>query len=54
VEADGTALPLRYADSLWTLLAISGGHPVTVAGEWQPDGLVPLTVWHGDQAVALS
>jgi hypothetical protein len=53
-EADGTALPLRYADSLWTLLAISGGHPVTVAGEWQPDGLVPLTVWHGDQAVALS
>jgi hypothetical protein len=53
-QADGTALPLRYADSLWTLLAISGGHPVTVAGEWQPDGLVPLTVWHGNQAVALS
>ncbi len=53
VGADGTAVPLRYADSLWTLLAVSGGHPVTVAGEWQPDGLVPLTVWHGDQAVAL-
>jgi len=53
VGPDGTAVPLRYADSLWTLLAVSGGHPVMVAGEWQPDGLVPLTVWHGDQAVAL-
>jgi hypothetical protein len=54
VDADGLALPLRYADSLWTLLAVSGGYPVTVAGEWQPGGLTPLTVWHGDQAVALS
>jgi hypothetical protein len=53
VDRDGSALPMRYADSLWTLLAVSGGHPVTVAGEWQPGGLIPLTVWHGDQAVAL-
>jgi hypothetical protein len=53
VDAGGAALPLRYAESLWTLLAVSGGHPVTIAGEWQPDGLTPLTVWHGDQAVGL-
>jgi hypothetical protein len=53
VDADGAALPLRYAESLWTLLAVSGGHPVTIAGEWQPDALTPLTVWHGDQAVGL-
>jgi hypothetical protein len=52
-EPDGTALPLRYAESLWTLLAVSGGHPVTVAGEWAPDGLTALTVWHGNQAVGL-
>jgi hypothetical protein len=52
-EPDGTALPLRYAESLWTLLAVSGGHPVTVAGEWTPDGLTALTVWQGNAAVAL-
>ncbi|MCW2934005.1 MAG: hypothetical protein JWM19_4967 [Actinomycetia bacterium] len=49
----GTSLPLRYSESLWTLLAVSGGNPVTVAGEWTPDGLTALTVWHGGQAVRL-
>jgi hypothetical protein len=53
VDGDGAALPLADPDSLWTLLAVSGGHPVTVAGEWQPDGLVALTTWHGNEAVAL-
>jgi hypothetical protein len=53
VDAGGAALPMRYAESLWTVLAVSGGHPVTIAGEWQPDGLTPVTVWHGDQAVGL-
>jgi hypothetical protein len=53
VDDAGTALPLAGRESLWTLLAVSGGHPVTVAGEWHPDGLVALTAWHGDQAVAL-
>jgi hypothetical protein len=49
----GAALPLLGRDSLWQLLAVSGGHPVTVAGEWSPAGLTALTVWHGDQAVPL-
>ena len=49
----GLALPLAERDSLWTLLAVSGGRPVTVAGEWHPDGLVALTTWHGEQAVTL-
>ena len=49
----GNALPLASRESLWTLLAISGGHPVTVAGEWHPDGLLALTAWHGDRAVPL-
>jgi hypothetical protein len=53
-DRSGAALPLRETDSLWTLLAVSGGHRVTVAGEWHPDeGLLPLTVWLDDQAVAL-
>lgn len=49
----GAALPLAERESLWTLLAISGGNPVTVAGEWNGERLLPLTAWHGDQAVAL-
>jgi hypothetical protein len=53
IDRTGAALPLAERESLWTLLAVSGGGPVTVAGEWHPDGLLPLTVWHRDQAVVL-
>jgi hypothetical protein len=53
IDRTGAALPLAERESLWTLLAVSGGHPVIVAGEWHPDGLLPLTVWHRDRAVTL-
>jgi hypothetical protein len=53
VDGTSAALPLADRGSLWTLLAVSGGRPVTVAGEWHPDGLVALTTWHADQAVTL-
>ncbi|WP_280241857.1 DUF5691 domain-containing protein [Nocardia abscessus] len=43
-ESDGTALPIRPGEQPWTLLAVSGGHPVTVVGEWSPDGLAPISV----------
>ena len=52
-DATGAALPLLGQESLWRLLAVSGGNPVTVAGEWSPAGLTALTVWHGCQAVPL-
>ena len=29
------------------LLALSGGHPLTVCGEWDGHTLLPLSVWHG-------
>ncbi|MFG1699368.1 SWIM zinc finger family protein [Nonomuraea sp. NPDC049309] len=29
----------------WRLIAVSGGHPLTVAAEWTPVGLRPLTTW---------
>jgi hypothetical protein len=45
-DADGQALPLHPgAGDCWPLLALSGGHPLTVAGEWTPRGLWPLTAW---------
>lgn len=53
VDEAGAAVPLAERDSLWTLLAVSGGHPVTVAGEWHGQTLLPLTVWHHDEAVSL-
>jgi len=53
LDETGAALPLAEQESLWTLLAVSGGHPVTVAGEWHGRRLLPLTVWHQDQAVPL-
>jgi hypothetical protein len=37
----------------WTLLAVSGGHPVGLAGEWQDGALRPLTVWAEGRTVAL-
>ncbi|MET9338265.1 hypothetical protein [Nonomuraea sp. NPDC003804] len=38
----------------WRLIAVSGGRPLTVAAEWTPRGLVPLTAWDEQgQAVIL-
>lgn len=43
----GDALPLhpRFAQG-WTLLAVSGGHPVWLFGEWNGEHLLPLAVRH--------
>ncbi|WP_343980113.1 SWIM zinc finger family protein, partial [Streptosporangium amethystogenes] len=39
-------LPLHpSAGTPWRLVATSGGHPLTVAVEWTPRGLRPLTTW---------
>ncbi|MDA0633257.1 SWIM zinc finger family protein [Nonomuraea sp. MCN248] len=38
---------------VWRLLAVSGGHPVTVAAEWTPRGLRPLTTWDADGTVVI-
>ncbi|MEU8246146.1 SWIM zinc finger family protein [Nonomuraea sp. NPDC048916] len=45
--------PLHPRDhDLWRLLAVSGGHPVTVAAEWTPHGLRALTTWD-DEGLAV-
>jgi hypothetical protein len=49
---DGGAVPLATTDP-WRLLAASGGRPMTVAGEWTPGGLVPLTGWYDEGRVVL-
>jgi len=54
-DAAGDAVPLHPgAGGCWPLFALSGGHPLTVAGEWTPRGLWPLTAWdEGGRVVPL-
>ncbi|MGR6916499.1 SWIM zinc finger family protein [[Actinomadura] parvosata] len=47
-------LPLHpRAHDPWRLIAVSGGHPVTVAAEWTPQGLRPLTTWDDDETAVI-
>ncbi|MEU6037354.1 SWIM zinc finger family protein [Actinomadura sp. NPDC047616] len=52
MDEAGDALALRPTDP-WRLLAVSGGHPVTFAGEWTPRGLRPLAAWHEDEGMVV-
>ncbi|WP_233434546.1 DUF5691 domain-containing protein [Nocardia yamanashiensis] len=52
VESDGTALPVAIGDGEpWRLLGLSGGHPVTVIGEWTAAGLLPLSAFTAGEIV---
>ena len=48
-DCDGKSLPLspRFTRG-WELLAISGGHPVSLFGEWDGQTLLPMAVSSGD------
>jgi hypothetical protein len=54
-DTAGDTLPIHPgAGPCWPLFALSGGTPLTVAGEWTPRGLWPLTAWdEGGRAVPL-
>lgn len=54
VDPDGFALPLDPASGdPWRLLAITGGRPTTVTGEWSAGGLRPLGAWSEGRLVRL-
>jgi hypothetical protein len=53
VDPAGTALPLAQDTDIWQLLALSGGHPAPVFGEWISQRLHPLSVEIDNQLVAL-
>jgi hypothetical protein len=53
-DISGDALPLRAAPgSLWRLMAVSGGAPLMMAGEWDGDSLIPLSAWSSTRLVGL-
>lgn len=53
VDADGAAVPLVAGPELWSLVALTGGRPADVFGEWDGHQFLPLTVWSDDGAVPL-
>jgi hypothetical protein len=52
-QEDGAALPVVPASLGPRLLAISGGHPVMLVGEWNGSSLRPLSVLAGTRLVGL-
>ncbi|RDI68678.1 SWIM zinc finger family protein [Nocardia pseudobrasiliensis] len=54
-ESDGAALPLaRTADAPWRLCGLSGGHPLTVIGEWTVDGLAPVSAFAAAEIIDIA
>ena len=50
----GRQLPLATDDqTAWKLLAVSGGRPVPLLGEWEEDRIRPLGVWVDGEMVVL-
>jgi hypothetical protein len=52
-DEDGAALALAPETDIWQLLALSGGHPVRLFGEWIDERLHPLSVEIDDRLVPL-
>jgi hypothetical protein len=44
---------LNKGNKGWKMLALSGGHPITVFGEWSGELFVPLSVVSEDRVIAL-
>jgi hypothetical protein len=53
-DSHNEALPLSVRfSSQWELFALSGGHPVTVFGQWDGFSFLPLAVWAGKRNIQL-
>jgi hypothetical protein len=53
-DAEGLALPLaRRFTRGWRLLALSGGRPLALFGEWDGEALLPLSAWAEGRFVVL-
>jgi hypothetical protein len=50
----GKRLGLVVQDRVgWKLMALSGGRPLQLLGEWEEDGVVPLAAWTEERMVVL-
>lgn len=46
-------LAIQLQGEMWPVLALSGGHPITVFGEWDGYILTVLSAWHQDEVISL-
>ena len=53
VDGDGHTVALSAGADVWTLLALSGGAPVDLFGEWTGDRLHPVSLMAGGRLVAV-
>ena len=51
-DSDARLLRLK-SDSGWKLLALSGGHPLTIFGEWNGRSLLPVSAWTDGRHIEL-
>ena len=48
-DAEGREVQMRMSvDDGWQLAALSGGHPLSIFGEWLGERLRPLSAWRGE------
>ena len=52
-DSQNQAIPFIVQGEIWPLLALSGGNPVTVFGEWDGQQLSALSAWQGQEVLAL-
>ena len=53
-DVNGRLLSLRLEPmSGWTLMALSGGHPIAIFGEWNGRSLLPISAWADGRYVEL-
>ena len=54
-DVNGRLLSLRSESSNgWKLMALSGGHPITIFSEWNGRSLLPISAWAEDRYVELN
>ncbi len=45
-DAEARTLPMTLSEArTWVLVSLSGGHPISLAGEWDGGSLTPLSAW---------
>jgi len=54
IDSDGRTLPIDPGfDQGWTLMALGGGHPIAIFGEWDGERLLPLSARTADTFIRL-
>ncbi|MBK7871018.1 MAG: SWIM zinc finger family protein [Saprospiraceae bacterium] len=54
IDNAGKQLPAQVSENnMWKILAISGGHPIQLFGEWDNQFIYPLSIFDGNRVISL-